>query len=39
MDELADKYGNGTLKLTTRETFQMHGILKWNMKKTIQGNQ
>jgi sulfite reductase (NADPH) hemoprotein beta-component len=36
MDELADKYGNGTLKLTTRETFQIHGILKWNMKKTIQ---
>ena len=37
MDDLADKYGNGTLKLTTRETFQMHGILKWNMKSTIQG--
>ncbi|WP_040209284.1 assimilatory sulfite reductase (NADPH) hemoprotein subunit [Neobacillus jeddahensis] len=36
MDELAEKYGNGTLKLTTRETFQMHGILKWNMKSTIQ---
>jgi sulfite reductase (NADPH) hemoprotein beta-component len=36
MDELADNYGNGTLKLTTRETFQMHGILKWNMKSTIQ---
>ncbi|MBT0955012.1 assimilatory sulfite reductase (NADPH) hemoprotein subunit [Bacillus velezensis] len=36
MDELAQKYGNNTLKLTTRETFQMHGILKWNMKKTIQ---
>jgi sulfite reductase (NADPH) hemoprotein beta-component len=36
MDDLAQKYGNGTLKLTTRETFQMHGILKWNMKKTIQ---
>ncbi|MFN2745798.1 MULTISPECIES: assimilatory sulfite reductase (NADPH) hemoprotein subunit [Bacillus] len=36
MDELANQYGNGTLKLTTRETFQMHGILKWNMKKTIQ---
>ncbi|QBG57800.1 sulfite reductase subunit beta [Bacillus amyloliquefaciens] len=36
MDELAQKYGNQTLKLTTRETFQMHGILKWNMKKTIQ---
>ncbi|KOO41197.1 assimilatory sulfite reductase (NADPH) hemoprotein subunit [Priestia koreensis] len=36
MDELAQKYGNGTLKLTTRQTFQMHGILKWHMKKTIQ---
>lgn len=36
MDDLAQKYGNGTLKLTTRETFQIHGILKWNMKKTIQ---
>ncbi|MGE6632269.1 assimilatory sulfite reductase (NADPH) hemoprotein subunit [Bacillus sp. NPDC077027] len=35
MDDLAQKYGNGTLKLTTRETFQLHGILKWNMKKTI----
>ncbi|WP_226529429.1 assimilatory sulfite reductase (NADPH) hemoprotein subunit [Metabacillus niabensis] len=37
MDDLANKYGNGTLKLTTRMTFQMHGILKWNMKPTIQG--
>ena len=36
MDELAHKYGNGTLKLTTRQAFQMHGILKWNMKKNIQ---
>ncbi|WP_153126643.1 assimilatory sulfite reductase (NADPH) hemoprotein subunit [Peribacillus tepidiphilus] len=36
MDELAQKNGNGTLKLTTRMTFQMHGILKWNMKHTIQ---
>ncbi|MDQ0200186.1 assimilatory sulfite reductase (NADPH) hemoprotein subunit [Neobacillus ginsengisoli] len=36
MDELAQKNGNGTLKLTTRQTFQMHGILKWNMKNTIQ---
>ncbi len=37
MDELSEKYGNGTLKITTRQTFQMHGILKWNMKKTMQG--
>ncbi|MCM3115587.1 assimilatory sulfite reductase (NADPH) hemoprotein subunit [Neobacillus sp. MER 74] len=36
MDELAQRNGNGTLKLTTRQTFQMHGILKWNMKNTIQ---
>ncbi|MCA0989705.1 assimilatory sulfite reductase (NADPH) hemoprotein subunit [Pseudalkalibacillus hwajinpoensis] len=36
MDDLANEYGNGTLKLTTRQTFQMHGILKWNMKKSIQ---
>lgn len=36
MDAIAQKYGNGTLKLTTRQAFQMHGILKWNMKKSIQ---
>ncbi len=36
LDELADKNGNGTLKITTRQTWQMHGILKWNMKDTIQ---
>ncbi|MFJ7726646.1 assimilatory sulfite reductase (NADPH) hemoprotein subunit [Neobacillus sp. NPDC097160] len=36
LDELADKNANGTIKLTTRQSFQMHGILKWNMKNTIQ---
>jgi|SRR5690625_108713 len=36
MDDVAHKYGNGTLKLTTRQSFQMHGILKWNMKKNMQ---
>lgn len=36
MDKLANTYGNETLKLTTRQAFQLHGILKWNMKKTIQ---
>ncbi|MCX7986180.1 MAG: assimilatory sulfite reductase (NADPH) hemoprotein subunit [Bacteroidales bacterium] len=35
INELADKYGNGTMKLTTRQTFQLHGILKRNLKKTI----
>ena len=37
MDDLADKYGSGTLKLTTRQTFQLHGVLKRNLKKTIAG--
>ncbi|WP_017727853.1 assimilatory sulfite reductase (NADPH) hemoprotein subunit [Halalkalibacterium ligniniphilum] len=36
LDDLAQKYGNGTLKLSTRQAFQMHGIVKWNMKKTMQ---
>lgn len=37
LDELAHKYGNGTLRVTTRQAIQMHGILKWNMKKNMQG--
>lgn len=35
MDELSEKYANGTLKLTTRQTFQLHGVLKRNLKATI----
>lgn len=35
MDRLADDYGNGTMKLTTRQTFQLHGILKRKLKQTI----
>ncbi|MBR8534233.1 NADPH-dependent assimilatory sulfite reductase hemoprotein subunit [Carboxylicivirga sediminis] len=37
MDELADKYGNGTMKLTTRQAFQLHGIVKKNLRQTMQG--
>ncbi|MEK0082733.1 assimilatory sulfite reductase (NADPH) hemoprotein subunit [Benzoatithermus flavus] len=37
LDELARTYANGTLRLTTRQTFQFHGILKRDMRKTIQG--
>lgn len=37
LDELADQYGSGTLKLTTRQAVQLHGILKRNLKETIQG--
>ncbi len=35
MDELADRFGNGTLKLTTRQAFQLHGIAKTDLKATI----
>ena len=37
MDELADRFGNGTLKLTTRQAFQLHGVKKRQLKSTIQG--
>lgn len=35
IDELADKYGSGTIKLTTRQAFQLHGVFKRNLKSTI----
>jgi sulfite reductase (ferredoxin) len=35
LDKLADEYGNQTLRVTTRQGFQMHGILKKNLKATI----
>jgi sulfite reductase (NADPH) hemoprotein beta-component len=35
LDELADQYGNGTMKLTTRQSFQFHGIMKRNLKASI----
>ena len=37
LDDLADERGNGTLKLTTRATFQLHGIVKHNLKPAIRG--
>lgn len=36
LDALADKYGDKTLKLTTRQAFQLHGVLKRNLKTTMQ---
>ena len=36
MDDLADHYANGTIKLTTRQAFQLHGVIKTQLKKTIQ---
>jgi len=35
MDKLADKYANGSIRLTTRQAFQLHGVLKKNLKSTI----
>lgn len=37
MDALSDQYANHTLKLTTRQAFQLHGVIKTNLKRTIQG--
>lgn len=35
LDVLAEKYANGTLRITTRETFQFHCIKKVSMKPLI----
>jgi sulfite reductase (ferredoxin) len=35
MDTLADEFGIGTLRLTTRQTFQLHGVLKKNLKTVL----
>ena len=32
MDALADQYGNGSLRLTTRQAYQLHGVLKKDLK-------
>jgi len=34
-DRLAREYANGTLRITTRQTFQWHGIIKRRLKPTI----
>jgi sulfite reductase (ferredoxin) len=36
-DDLADRYANGTLRITTRQDFQLHGVLKGDLKVTLQG--
>ena len=35
IDELADRYGNATLRVTTRQGNQFHGVLKGDLKPTI----
>jgi sulfite reductase (ferredoxin) len=34
-DDIATEVGNGTLRITTRQDFQFHGILKGGLKHTI----
>lgn len=35
LDRLSDEYGNHTLRATTRQGWQLHGVLKKNLKATI----
>ena len=35
MDRIAGTHANGTIKLTTRQAFQFHGVLKQNLRQTI----
>ena len=35
LDRLSGEYGNQTLRVTTRQGFQLHGILKKNLKSAI----
>ncbi|XP_057456790.1 sulfite reductase [ferredoxin], chloroplastic isoform X2 [Lotus japonicus] len=35
MDDLADQFGIGTLRLTTRQTFQLHGVVKQDLKTVM----
>ena len=34
-DRMATQFANGTIKLTTRQAFQFHGVIKSNLKRTI----
>ena len=34
-DALADQYGNGTLRITTRQGLQIHGVIKTELRETL----
>lgn len=36
LDRIATDFANGTLRLTTRQTFQFHGVIKQNLRQTLQ---
>jgi sulfite reductase (ferredoxin) len=35
LDDLADRYANGTLRITTRQSIQYHGVIKRDLKETV----
>jgi len=37
LDDIAHRYANGTLRITTRQTFQYHGVIKRDLKATMRG--
>lgn len=37
MDAISSSYGNETMKLTTRQTFQFHGVIKTKLKPAMRG--
>jgi len=37
IDQLADERANGSIRLTTRQAYQLHGILKGDIRPVVQG--
>lgn len=37
IDDLAGSHANGNIKVTTRQAYQLQGILKWDLRGTVQG--
>jgi sulfite reductase (ferredoxin) len=35
--DLCDRYGNGTLRITSRQGLQLHGVVKKNLREAIRG--
>ena len=36
-DAMADRYGDGSLRLTTRQSLELHGVVKGGIRSTLQG--
>ena len=35
IDDMADRYANGSIRITTRQAFQFHGVIKNQLKATV----